>query len=167
MVFSVSLDTPTSSSSFVRSWWFMFKTVHANLLLINPNGVNECQSGREWFAPALINMNSHIHVANHWLSDSETLTYAYIHTHTTELNTDLCVQCHNTCWQTKWPPDCLSDTWITPSQTLKDLLLNSDCSPVMFMKGEWYLSKTNNTKVERRAWTVHLSPPLWDHRLGN
>lgn len=43
----------------------MFQMVHVNLLLINPNGVNECQSGREWLAPALINMNSHIQTANH------------------------------------------------------------------------------------------------------
>lgn len=74
--FSLSLSAhPPPSSSAVSCWWFMFRMAHVNQLLINPNGVNECQPGREWFAPALINMTSNIHTANHWLSDWETHTY--------------------------------------------------------------------------------------------
>lgn len=80
MVLSVSLSPPAPSSSLVSRWWFMFRMVHVNQLLINPNGVNECRSGCEWFAPALINMTSHIHTANHWLSDWETDTYTHTHT---------------------------------------------------------------------------------------
>lgn len=71
----LSQPTPPPSSSWVSRWWFMFRMAHVNQLLINPNGVNECQPGCEWFAPALINMTSHIHTANHWLSDWETHTY--------------------------------------------------------------------------------------------
>lgn len=74
--FSLSLPAhPSPSSSGVSHWWFMFRMAHVNQLLINPNGVNECQPGCEWFAPALINMTSNIHTANHWLSDWETHTY--------------------------------------------------------------------------------------------
>lgn len=79
--------------------WFMFRTVHVNQLLINPNGVNECQSESEWFAPTLINTTSHIHMANHWLAGGATYTQA----HSTALDFDLSVE-------ESWPPDFLPDT---------------------------------------------------------
>lgn len=48
-----------------------------NLLLIKPHGVNECQSGREGLVNVmdmLINMNSHIRLANHY-SSTQRVTY--------------------------------------------------------------------------------------------
>lgn len=75
----LSLSLPALPSPFPPQWTAgksQFIMAHVNQLLINPNGVNECQSHSEWLARALINMTSHIHTANHWLSGWET----YVHT---------------------------------------------------------------------------------------
>lgn len=59
------VDPSTSTSSFGSRWCFLLNMLPVNLLFINPNGVNECQSGRGRLGLALINMISHIQLATH------------------------------------------------------------------------------------------------------
>lgn len=87
----------------------VFRMVRVNQSLINPNGVNECQSECESFPPVLINMTYHIHIANHWHHYSEHAR-KQTHTHRHTLDVDLPVEGHNTWCLDKWQPDNTSGT---------------------------------------------------------